>query len=217
VADDTRYLNWLDELIADGTNLPVTRSDDGYDLDFPAYNAWRTRAEHFLLQLLDSDHVYYTRFHSAVEVLYGKYASARTSAIQILTAVKNDLAEGRLTSFRAFVTAEVFSDFLDMAEHLVEHGYQHPAASLIGAVLERGLRDIATKHDITVRSRDDLTSLANRLAEKGVYNRLTQKNLNVWIAIRNHADHGEFDEYTPEQVRSMHAGVSTFLSRYGPQ
>lgn len=216
MSDDTRYLNWLDELIADGTNLPVTRLEDGYDLDFPAYNAWRTRAEHFLLQLMDSDHVYYTRFHSAAEVLYGKYASARTSALQILMAVRDDLAEGRLTSFRAFVTAEVFSDFLDMAEHLLEHGYKDPGASLVGAVLERALRDIAATNDIPVRSRDDLTAMAQRLGAKGVFNALVLKKLSLWIGIRNHADHGEFEQYTAEDVKDMHSGVSTFLSQYSP-
>jgi hypothetical protein len=115
------------------------------------------------------------------------------------------------------VIADVFSDFLDMATELLEHGYKDPAASLVGAVLERGLRDIAKANGIEVRSRDDLTSLANRLAEKGAFNRLTQKTLNVWIAIRNHADHGEFDEYTLDDVRNMLAGVRTFLSQYEPR
>lgn len=217
MADDTRYLNWLDELIADAKTIPNKATHEGPDIDSVAYRAWRTRAEHFLLELLDAEHVYYTRFNSAAESMYGKWASARDAALAILVALRDDLAKGRLISFRAFVTAEVFSDFLDMAEHLLEHGYKDPAASLIGAVLERGLRDIAAARDIAIRSGDDLTAMAQRLSAKGVYNALALKKLSLWIGIRNHADHGHFGQYSADDVRDMHSGVSTFLAQYSPQ
>jgi hypothetical protein len=119
-----------------------------------------------------------------------------------------------LISFRKLVTAEVFSDFLDMAEHLLANGYKDPSASLIGAVLEIGLRDIASGNELKVGARDDLTALNNRLAEAAVYSRLVQKSINVWIAIRNYADHGQFEQYAAEDVKSMHTGVREFLGRF---
>ncbi len=143
-------------------------------------------------------------------------ASSLDGATHQLAALRDDMVKGRLSSLRGLVVAEVFSDFLDMAAHLLSNGYKDAAASVTGAVLERGLRDIAAENGLKVRSRDDLTSLCNRLAEKAVFNRLMQKNIGVWIAVRNHADHGEFEEYTLDDVRSMHAGVQAFLAQYSP-
>ena len=99
-----------------------------------------------------------------------------------------------------------------MVEHLLEHGYKDPAASLCGAVLEQGLRRIATNRGFRVRERDDLSALNRKLASKGVYKRLVQKRLGVWTDVRNAADHGRFTEYSKEDVAEMRQGVSTFLA-----
>ena len=48
-----------------------------------------------------------------------------------------------LVNFRSLVQAEVFADFLDMAEHLLGETYKDAAAVLLGAVLEDSLRKIA--------------------------------------------------------------------------
>jgi hypothetical protein len=210
--DNAYYLGWLDDIIAEARAIPR----DGEDYNWAAYNAWVTKAENMLLQLLGSDHIYYQRFHGWAQPVTGQVRMGLAAALQHLNALRDDLGKGRLTSLRSLVTAEVFSDFLDMAAHLLDHGYKDPAASLVGAVLERGLRDIAGANGLSVGTGDNLTSLSNRLAERAVFNRLTQKSVNVWIALRNHADHGEFDEYTLDDVRNMQQGVNTFLSQYSP-
>ena len=133
---------------------------------------------------------------------------------EILTAVKEDILGGYLTDIKTLISAEVFSDFLEMAEHLLENGYKDPAASLCGAVLEDGLRKIATKKGIKVKSSDDLNSLNDKCANGGVYNRLMQKKIKVWIDIRNKAAHGKFNAYTEEDVQEMLKGVRDFLASY---
>jgi hypothetical protein len=213
VAIENHYLNWADELIAEGAAIGPGMGDR---VNWHAYCAWVTKAENFLLQVVGAEHIYYTRFHDFAQPI-GDTWEARASALQQLMAFRDDLAKGRLVSLQSMVTAEVFSNFLDMAEHLLNNNYKDAAASLTGAVLERGLRDIADSQSIPVRSRDDLTSLANRLAEKAIYTRLMQKNLVVWIAVRNHADHGEFSQYTLDDVRNMLVGVRTFLDQHRPQ
>ena len=101
-----------------------------------------------------------------------------------------------------------------MAGHLVDSGYKDPAASLCGAVLEEGLRRIATNKGENVRERDDLSSLNQKLAAKGVYSRLVQKRLAVWTDVRNAADHGKFSDYSKADVAEMHQGVSSFLAQH---
>jgi hypothetical protein len=61
----------------------------------------------------------------------------------------------------------VFSDFLDMAGHLLEGGYYHAAASLIGAVVEDGLRRIAAASSVAVATRDDINSRTASYGRRG--------------------------------------------------
>jgi hypothetical protein len=57
-------------------------------------------------------------------------------------------------------------------------------------------------------------SLNTKCGDAGVYNRLEQKQVAVWIGLRNHADHAEFDQYTADDVRRMLDGVTEFLARH---
>ncbi|MDQ6985209.1 MAG: hypothetical protein Q9M91_02850 [Candidatus Dojkabacteria bacterium] len=62
--------------------------------------------------------------------------------------------------------SEIFTDFLEMASHILSQGYKDPAASLIGAVLEDGLRKLCQANDIKVKTSDDIASLNTKLADK---------------------------------------------------
>jgi hypothetical protein len=105
----------------------------------------------------------------------------------------------------------VFGDFLEMSEHLLTEGYKDPAASLTGAVLEDGLRRIARNNHIAVTDRDDLTSLRDKCVQNKIFNNLVRQQITAWTTLRNSADHGKFDEYTPQQVGSMISDVRSFL------
>lgn len=61
---------------------------------------------------------------------------------------------------------------------------------------------------------DDISSLNAKLADKGVYNRLVQKKIQVWADVRNNADYGEFAEYVAADVKDMLSGVEQFLLQY---
>ena len=64
-----------------------------------------------------------------------------------------------------------------MARHLLDAGYVHPAASLIGAVLENGLRQIASASGVNVKTSDDISALDTKLADAEIYSRLVQKRV----------------------------------------
>jgi hypothetical protein len=209
------FITWLDELLERGAAIQRDTSYNAADwLSIPQFDGWSAAVEQFLIELLGPESVYYLRFRDAAFKVGVVKEGQRASCLQVLLSLRDDLVKGRLISFRKLVTAEVFSDFLDMAEHLLANGYKDPSASLIGAVLEIGLRDIASGNELKVGARDDLTALNNRLAEAAVYSRLVQKSINVWIAIRNYADHGQFEQYAAEDVKSMHTGVREFLGRF---
>ena len=207
----------IKRLLAKGNAVLQTHSPNPPNIiGFPtlsdgAFAEWRTQSLSLLTNLLGAKHIYVSSFKQKVDK---GYVSNVESGIGILRAVCEDLEDGFLTDVRTLVSAEVFTDFLAMAGHLVDSGYKDPAASLCGAVLEEGLRRIATNKGANVRDRDDLSSLNQKLAAKGVYSRLVQKRLAVWTDVRNAADHGKFSDYSKADVAEMHQGVSSFLAQH---
>ena len=128
-----------------------------------------------------------------------------------------DYEAGALSSFHDLVQAEVFDDFLSMAEYLIETGYKNPAAVLAGGVLEGELRKLATRASIATLDSDGRPVKSERLnaelAKVGIYKKLDQKSVTSWLALRNMAAHGHYDEYSPEQLQVMLSGVRDFVSR----
>jgi hypothetical protein len=74
------------------------------------------------------------------------------------------------------------------------------------------LRQIAQKHIIDIKSDNDIGALNTKLADKEIYNRLVQKQIQAWKAIRDSADHGKFSDYKTEDVKYMLEGVQRFLT-----
>jgi len=210
---EAKLLDRLEQLIDKGEQVLSTRSarppgggDD--DVDDAIFFEWKAGALSFLTSVFGQDSTHIEQFSTLCS--WAQYRDALIGQA-ILRAAMEDLEGGYLISLEELVSADVFSDFLEMAQYLLEQGYKDPAASLIGAVLENGLRRIARNNDVKVRSGDDLSTLNQKLADKHVYNRLTQKNVEFLGAVRNNADHGHFEEYDKDVVEQMLAGVTTFL------
>ena len=120
-----------------------------------------------------------------------------------------------MSNIESLIFGEVFDDFLEMAKHLLESGYIPVVPTLIGAVLEDGLRRISRARCIDVKENsDNIASLNNKLADAKVYGGLVRKKVAVWNEIRNNADHGKFEQLNEPDVRGMLEGVRDFLSTH---
>lgn len=206
-----KVLGRLDSLIEMGEAVLRVPVRDDYYVDTGLFQQWRTSALALLVATLGSESIHCRDFERCCE------GSQRYQAIQglaILRAAKEDIEGGYLQKVETIVSADVFSDFLEMAGHLLDNGFKDPAASLIGAVLEDGLRRICRNNNITVKSDDNISSLNKKLADKSIYNRLQQREMEVWNKLRDYADHGHFDEYKADNVKDMLVGVGKFLSTY---
>jgi hypothetical protein len=203
-------------LIAKGQQLFLFHPNDTSRMQplpirIDTYTTWRTQCLTFLVDLL-GDHTYTREFAAGVPAASGIALPAWVViGVGVLNALYEDLINGYLGDYRVLVSAEVFTDLLEQAEHLLNHGYKDPTASLSGAVLEDGLRRIANLEGVTVKRSDGLSALNQNCAQAGVYNALMQKRIQVWTEIRNKADHGHFSEYTDSDVRDMVSGVRAFL------
>lgn len=210
MADD-RIIERLDSLIEMGEKVlsSSSHSQDERFVNTGLAQQWRTSSLTFLNASLGSRSIHYREFEERCKSSWRYEAEA---GLAILKAAKDDIEGGYIRKVETLVSAEVFTDFLDMAGHLLGNGYKDPAASLTGAVLEDGLRRICGNHGLAVKSDDNISSLNKKLADNEVYNRLHQREIEVWNKLRDYADHGKFDEYSAEDVKKMLEGVSNFLA-----
>ena len=179
-------------------------------LDGGRYAEWRNQALVCLTQVFGSVHTYTANFQSETE--NGARIGGAHAGLGILRAAIEDVEQGNIGTLQEMAAAEVFSDFLDQAHHLLQNGYFAPAASLAGAVLENGLRSLAARNDIAVKSTDGLATLNNKIGDKGVYNRLRQKQISVWVGVRNASDHGRFNDFAEGDVTDLISGVRNLLA-----
>lgn len=197
----------------------ATQRKDGHtkSIDSGPFSGFRSSTLSFLRATFGTTHPYYVEFDETTE-RYGYYELV--AGIAILDSAKAEIQNGWFLTYKGLVSSEIFSDFLEMASHLLDQHYKDPAAVMIGSVLEEHLRQLCTKYGIEVaidKDGDLIAKKADRLnsdlASKEIYNKLDQKNITAWLDLRNKAAHGKYGEYTIEQVRIMCNGVSEFLAR----
>jgi len=140
--------------------------------------------------------------------------------VGVVDSLRADAAAGYLESQRELIHGELFADFLEMAQHLLDEGYKDPAAVVAGSSLEVHLRQLSQKAgieaDLSVGgaiSAKKADRLNSELAKAGVYSKLDQKNVTAWLDLRNKAAHGHYDQYEAAQVALLISGVRDFITR----
>lgn len=140
--------------------------------------------------------------------------------IGIVNGLCADIKAGFLENATELIHADLFSDFLDMADHLLEEGYKDPAAVVAGSSLESHLRQLCDKAGIVTtqivsgKTRPKKADALNaELLGTGIYEKLDQKNVTAWLDLRNKAAHGEYGIYSNEQVKLLISGVRDFITR----
>jgi len=157
---DNKILDRLSELVATGEKVSSTKYDRSrggvvylgdlgvdYDLAFQ----WGTSCLNLLGRVFGKDSDYYKKFDG----LFGRFhdLSPVLKGLGIMRAAKDDYEHGFLFSTRILIEAEVFDDFLEQSEHLLDAGYFQPAAVIAGSVLEDGLRKLCSRNGISLAAK----------------------------------------------------------------
>ncbi len=194
------------------TKIPAYGYTEGvFSVQEDIFYQWKTGALSFLKSVFGGDSIHY---HNFFESCRQEFLRDTIRGKAVLLAAKEDIEGGFLTSIENLVSADIFTDFLEMAQYLLDEGYKDPAASLIGAVLEDGLRKVARNNEVQIQTCKGIFDITKKLTDAGIINRLNQSRLDTWRQIRNHADHGKFEEYEKKDVKEMLTGVRDFLASH---
>ena len=232
-----KYLGRLDELIMSGVGMPMeqhskvtstnfmtgTESYSQYKLaSWPEFVEWRTSCTAVLDQAVPVTSLL-RKTVDAFQTLTNEPSKVEF-AVSFLRAVKTEVQNGSLDSLALQIEVEVVSDYLAQADGILKDVVGEcthvSAAVLAGASLERSLRTICSQlnppESVVNNSAVFLgmSTLVDTLKRRAVINELQAKQLRAWVAIRNSAAHGKFEEFTRHQVEQMLEGISEFIAKY---
>ncbi|WP_151745044.1 HEPN domain-containing protein [Acinetobacter calcoaceticus] len=176
------------------------------------YSEWIIKAQNILLLACGDNSIHFAAFKRQLSGSSDTPKRLR-QLIPILNAAYDDLKNGFLITFKQIVQAEVFDSELEQAKSLLESGYKNAAAVIAGVVLETAIKELCLNNGIDIE-RKRLTQLSDDLAKSGVYNKLQQKQITALADIRNNAAHGNYDEFTKEDVERMISDIERFLLNY---
>lgn len=215
-----KFIEQLDALASKWSRLvEITLRKPDYDyIDIAAIYEFLTLAKSTIEQIAGMNSRY-AKEVASIEA--GDFLDRKIAPIAgIVTALRSALQADFLETASELMRGELFSDFVEMAQHLLDEGYKDPAAVVAGAALELHLRQLCVKHGIETEvssSKGPRAKKAERmnqdLAKEGVLGKGDKKSVTAWLDIRNNAAHGNFDEYSAEQVKVMIMGVREFILR----
>jgi hypothetical protein len=212
-----QFIAQLDELLTEHHEL-ISKVVSN-EASLPRNEEWMrflTRARAAIHRIAGRPSVYVDQ----CEAIFSERLALRTRASLIagvLSSLRSDVDAGYLVSHMELVHGEVFADFLEMSQHLLDEGYKDAAAVIAGSSLEAHLRQLCHKAGIHIETETVLPKKADRLnaelAGANVYSKLDQKNVTAWLDLRNKAAHGHYEQYEKAQVALLISGVRDFITR----
>jgi len=199
---------------------PSADYDDLSDLGEQFALRMTTRAGAAIQRAAGAVSVYASQFEAVLVRKDLNDFSKLQMAMGILEALRADIAAGYLNSLPELIHGDIFADYLEMADHLLEERYKDAGAVLAGGTLESHLRQLSQAKGIPTTTptasgpRPKKAEQVNAdLAQAGVLTKPDSKNVTAWLALRNNAAHANYDQYSAEQVRLLVSSVRDFISR----
>lgn len=217
--DTATILAQIDEVLGRGQQAAQTRIHGvSQPAEAASVSSGVTAMVAALDRLLPAGHQYRTAARAAVEK-YGVQNSYTAGVlIGTLDALRGDVEAGYTQSLVELVHADLFADFLAMADELQRNGFKDAAAVIAGSTLEEQLRKLASKSQLPTTNPNGEPLKASRLNDDlkaaQVYNPLQHRSVQAWLDIRNAAAHAKYDEYDHAQVAGMIQSVGDFMTRH---
>jgi hypothetical protein len=224
-----RYANRLRELIIDWNEIIKTRDVSYYDgiQEFKLTQStiaqcanWLTKAENILIVIFGDSGTHVSNFRNAATLLrrYGVSDHYVYRVLGEIEAALDDLENGFLINQEFLVAADVFDSVLAQAKHLLDAKYKDPAAVLGRVVMEDSLKRLARANGFSTldnNGKNKKASVINdELKTANLYNQPQWRQLQAWFDIGNDAAHGNFSNFSDDDVKRMLEGIEAFLASY---
>ena len=213
----TKTAERLRTLIEEGTKvaalerLPGHGGTTPYIQDKIAVNAWLVKTDNILSTAFRETSSHYKHFVKATSAKHVENAYQVSSITGILVGSLNDLEGGYLVGQEHLIAGEIFDSVLEQAKELASSGYKDPAAVLARVAVEDCLRRLSREESLDDTQK--ATSMNDALYRKGRYTKPQWRRVQVWLDIGNCAAHGEFVNYTQEDVLKVIDEVGAFLAQ----
>ena len=181
-----------------------------YDIPYAQFKGWDLRVLNLLQRVFSENSVHFQEFSEHYKSA-GDSESTFNMIRELFLAAKDDYEGGYLFNFRALVKAEVLDDAIEQATEVLKAGYKDPACVLAGVSLEVTLKELCDREKIKTGKLDKMNV---DLQKAGIYNMAKQKQITAWADLRNKAAHGEWEEYSQEDVKDFVSGVQRFVADY---
>jgi hypothetical protein len=172
---------------------------------------WKVKVKSLLATVCGEQSQHFKHFEDSEHSPYSTNLDNFRRMGAVFSAAKEDFEGGYLSSLRTHVQAEVFDSELDQASELLRSGHKTPAAVVAGIVLETTLRELCDRNGLPHGKLDRMNA---ELAKKGVYTLLVQKRITTLAQIRNDAAHGNPDQFSDADVKSMIGDIQRFVTDY---
>jgi hypothetical protein len=130
-------------------------------------------------------------------------------------AMRDDFKSGWFTSLVDLVHAETLADLLEMSSELLRAGYKDAAAVIVGTALELHLRSMATKAGLSLVDSKSKPKKADavkiELRKAGAVTPLQEKQITVWLGLRNAAAHGDYANVDLSEVARGIDAIAAFI------
>ena len=182
----------------------------------PALGAeFRTLGMNLLWRMFTENSQPYKDFN---ELTGSRTRGAFRQALATIQSVRKLVEDGWLDKTKSLIAGRVFVDYLDLAETLLQADHlKDPAAVIIGSTLEAHMRALGAARSISLIGPNGKPKKADTLngdlTKANAYQLNDNKQVIVWLDIRNDAAHGNYHKYHDTKVAAMLAGVRDFIAR----
>ena len=130
--------------------------------------------------------------------------------VGILQGAVSDLENGFLTGQEFIIAGDIFNDVLEQAKYLNQNNHKDPAAVLARVVIEDALKRIARVENVNDSMK--ASQINDELKKIERYAQPHWRQIQAWLDMGNAAAHGNFDQYSQNDVQRMIEDIERFLA-----
>jgi hypothetical protein len=185
-------------------------------VDEQKFHDFRISGLSLLSRIFGDTSQHYTCFKSEVTIP----GSSRTKrGIGILTAAARELQDNWLETTRGNISAEILSEFMDMARIHIDENAPVAAVILMSAVLEKHLRNLCQANGIATVNRQQSRPAKKKSLQltgdgykKKLFDRSQNKRLISWLELQENVSKNPALTISTEKADKMHKGIQRFIT-----